>query len=275
MLCSDSTNNVNNVANAFEADAAAYNWGDWCPEKEAIALEREALYGKYFSPIEVTFFRNQYARKQWRERVSLYDLQRLIQATTKSAKGKLPWLKFATFGDKPTKANCLRHNANVLSITGIELDYDAKEMTLDAAIAIAKGAQLLALFYTSASYTEAAPKWRILLPTSKPLPPGERAKLVARVNGVYGGIFAPESFNLSTSYYFGAVNNNPVHRAVLVGGDYINRRDDLDEGAQNKKKKEASNGGLNVFEQHAEDQKAERIAAAKANPTHRNSIMQR
>ena len=39
-------------------------------------------------------------------------------------KAKLPWLKLATFGDVPSDADCLRYNANVSSISGIELDYD-------------------------------------------------------------------------------------------------------------------------------------------------------
>jgi hypothetical protein len=187
------------------------------------------------TPIELTFFWDQSASRQVRESMTLDELRSYIQGTPAKSKEKLPWLKLATFGDQRSENNCLRHDANVLSITGIELDYDAKAMPLDAAIEVAKKARLLALFYTSPSYTEPEPKWRILLPTSKPLPPDERAKLVARVNGLYGGIFAPESFNLSLSYYFGRVNNNPGHRAVIVDGDYIDLRDDLEAGALYKK----------------------------------------
>lgn len=157
----------------------------------------------------------------------------------------MPWLKFAVFGEERTDKNCLRNDENVLAVVGVELDYDRKEMTLDEAIGIAEKAKLRALFYTSASYTDAGPKWRILLPLSKPLLRGEksvdvlkaaRAKLVARVNGLYGGIFDGASFNLSQSYYFGAVNNNPAHRAVITDGDYIDLRSDLDEGAIGRSK---------------------------------------
>jgi hypothetical protein len=203
----------------------------------------------------VTFFPNKSAQSMRMREMSLVELRDLIQSKTARVKSRLPWLKLATFGETRTEKNCLRHNANVLSISGIELDYDAKQMTLDAGIAIAEKARLQALFYTSASYTEEAPKWRMLLPTSQLLPSSERAKLVARVNGLYGGVFADESFALSQSYYFGSVDNNPAHRAVITEGDCIDLRDDL--GAIGKSGKHAPpdkvNTEKNLYERHAED----------------------
>ncbi len=73
-----------------------------------------------------------------------------------------------------------------------------------------------------------------MLPTSRPLDPKERAKLVARVNGVLGGIIAGESFTLSQSFYFGSINGNPDHRAELTDGDFVDLRADLDAGAIDK-----------------------------------------
>ena len=51
---------------------------------------------------------------------------------------------------------------------------------------------------------------------------------------LYGGIFDPASFTLSQSYYYGSINNNPAHRAVVTEGDCIDLRADLDAGALNK-----------------------------------------
>jgi hypothetical protein len=62
-----------------------------------------------------------------------------------SAKDKLPWLKLAVFGDERTRNNSLRHNANVKEISGVEVDYDAKEMTFEEAVARCDRAQLMAL----------------------------------------------------------------------------------------------------------------------------------
>ena len=42
--------------------------------------------------------------------------------------------------------------------------------------------------------------------------------LVARVNGLFGGKLAPESFDLSRAYLYGSVNGNPAHRVEVVDG---------------------------------------------------------
>jgi Primase C terminal 2 (PriCT-2) len=104
-------------------------------------------------------------------------------------------------------------------------------MPFEEATKIVEAARLSALLYTSPSHTEEKPRWRVLCPTSRDLPPEQRAKLVARLNGTFGGVFAPESFTLSQSYYFGSVQRNAAHRAVIVNGDCIDLRDDLDASA--------------------------------------------
>jgi hypothetical protein len=159
-----------------------------------------ALFPKEHA-FQVTLFPNQWAKRKIEHRLTLVELAELILKTSAASKVELPWLKLARFGDQRSVKRCLRLNDNVLEISGVELDYDAKQMTLDEAVGIVKKTKLKALLYTSARYTDATPKWRILLPTSKPLPPANRKKLVARVNGVYGGIFDGASFTLSQSYY--------------------------------------------------------------------------
>ena len=114
--------------------------------------------------------------------------------------------------------------ANVVSISGIEADYDGEEISFEEATKIVEAARLSALLYTSPSHTEEKPRWRVLCPTSRDLPPEQRAKLVARLNGIFGGVFAPESFTLSQSYYYGSVNYNAEHCAVIVDGDCIDLR---------------------------------------------------
>ena len=72
----------------------------------------------------------------------------------------------------------------------------------------------------------------MLLPTSGPLAPGLRTGLVARLNGIVGGVLAPtESFTLSQSFYYGSVDNNPNHQVRILDGDFIDLRADLDAGA--------------------------------------------
>jgi putative DNA primase/helicase len=192
--------------------------------------------------IHVTFFPTQAAQELSTKDMTLEQLRDLVRGTSAKTKGDLPWLKLAKFGDKRTDKNCLRNNPNVIAISGIELDYDAKEMSFEDAIEMVEDVGLSALLYTSASYTAALPKWRIVLPTSCELPPGEREKLVMRVNGIFNGIFASESFTLSQAFYYGSVNSNPLHRAEVVEGDFIDQRTDLDAGAMGKTGKTGGRG---------------------------------
>ncbi|MFL5255854.1 MAG: hypothetical protein ACJ8AI_23740, partial [Rhodopila sp.] len=94
------------------------------------------------------------------------------------------------------------------------------------------------MLYTSPSHSEDAPRWRILCPVSADRAPDRREPLLARLNGVLGGVLAPESFTLSQSYYFGSVNSNPSHRVELIDGAYLDERNDLDTGAIGRPVKE-------------------------------------
>lgn len=181
--------------------------------------------------IHVTIFRNKSAQTLETRDMPLADLRDLILRTTAKDKGELPLLKLQTFGGKRTDKNCLRTNANVITINGIEIEHDRKVVTFEAAVATLKDARLHSLIYTSPSYREGAPKWRALLPTSRDLPPAERVKLVAWVNGLFGGEIAPESFTLSQAFYYGSVDSNPAHRVEIIDGDFIDLRTDLDAGA--------------------------------------------
>jgi Primase C terminal 2 (PriCT-2) len=173
------------------------------------------------APVHVTFFRDEYATTLASTQMTLPELRASILAATARSKAALPWLKLAVFGDKRTVNGSLRHDANVTAITGIELDYDAERLSLKDGAAIVKRAGLRALLYTSPSHRDAKPHWRVLLPTSRARPPGDRIKLARAVNELFGGVMAPESFILSQSYYFGAVNGNREHRAVIVAGDCV------------------------------------------------------
>jgi P4 family phage/plasmid primase-like protien len=184
--------------------------------------------------IHVTIFRDPTARSLEVKNLTLEELRNMVVTTTATSKSDLPWLKLAVFGDKKSDKGCLRNNDNVLEITGIEVDYDAKVMAFEDAVEAVKRAKLTALIYTSPSHAANAPKWRVVLPASRRLLPSSRSKLVARINGVLGGVVAGESFTLSQSYYFGSVNANPDHRAEVVDGDFIDQRDDLDPGALGK-----------------------------------------
>ncbi|HEX3522597.1 MAG TPA: hypothetical protein VHT52_10990, partial [Stellaceae bacterium] len=138
------------------------------------------------------------------------DHQQLIAdfaATTAARKDDLPWIKLAVFGTLTTKKQSLRHDANVMAITGCEGDYDGGQISFGEAKLRLAEARVVCLIYTSPSHTLDAPRWRVLCPFSTRRPPAERAKMVARLNGILGGILSVESFTLSQSYYFGHLGN--------------------------------------------------------------------
>jgi len=180
------------------------------------------------SPVTITVFRSFGATSQTRMAYSLGSLAETIQRRNAPTKDALPWLKLAMFGNVRTAKNSLRHDANVLSITGIEADYDAGKMTFDEAHEVLEKQGLASLLYTSPSHTDDAPRWRVLCPLAVELPRARRDHLMGRLNGLFRGIFAGESWTLSQSYYFGSVASNPSHIVEIIEGQTIDEHDDLD-----------------------------------------------
>ena len=150
--------------------------------------------------------------KPWPELVKM-----LQHPATNHVKTNGKLLKLARVGDKrkpnPKQPDpnqwSLKHDGNMVEITGIEGDYDAGAVSVERAIELLEAAGIRATVYTSWSdglvqppKYNGGPRWRVLLPLSKPHQPQERERLVARLNGALGGILAAESFTLSQGYFF-------------------------------------------------------------------------
>lgn len=131
-------------------------------------------------------------------------------------KNDLPLIKLATF------TNDYRNDATIETIYGVECDYDAELMQPQEALIHLTEAGIIAFIYTSPSHTPEKPRWRIIAPTSHPLPASERRDLVGRINGILGGVLASESFTESQSYYVGQlINGHPVQYFAVNGTRYI------------------------------------------------------
>jgi hypothetical protein len=182
-------------------------------------------------PLTITFFRDASAAEKHERAMSLRDLLPYLRDTRAESKAGLPWLKLAAFGDDRTSRGSYRHDANMRAIHGVEADYDGERLTLDRARHILGNANVAAVLYTSPSHSADAPRWRVLCPTSEPLPPTERARLLARVNGLFLGALAAESFTLSQSYYFGAIHGAQAHEVASIEGRAIDLCHDLDADA--------------------------------------------
>lgn len=87
---------------------------------------------------------------------------RFINPPRYPTKHACPLVKLATFGDVRTAAGCLRSEANIISVSGLECDYDAGEMSAETAALLLSATGILAVVYTSPSHTVAKPRWRVL-----------------------------------------------------------------------------------------------------------------
>ncbi len=151
------------------------------------------------SPLTVTFFPNHGANRKREESLTLAELAERIRVTDAPSKAMLPWLKLARFGEKRTDKGSLRHDSNTLAISGIEADYDGGLMPFEDACALLEKQGVTCIVYTSPSHTEDAPRWRVLCPLSAEAPPARRNHQLGRLNGLFSGAFAPESWTLEVS----------------------------------------------------------------------------
>jgi hypothetical protein len=197
-------------------------------------------------PFVVTFWTHETARFKDEREIDKVGLANLIRSEHAEQKNNLRWLKLARFGNALTARKSLRHDANVLSVYGIEADYDGEQITFEDACNTLRHHGIDSIVYTSPSHSIEKPRWRVLCILSTHYPPNERAKFVARLQGVFGGVFSEESFTLSQSYYFGYVGNGalpPQHQVELIDGEFIDLLDELDAGAIGRLKKKTNGDG--------------------------------
>jgi hypothetical protein len=182
-------------------------------------------------PLTLTTFPDELARTKAEETISLRDFACRVHRPIARAKGQLPLLKLARFGDIPTPKGTLRNNANVLAVDGIEGDYDGEVIGIAEAAALLKAADIAAVLYSSPSHTPNKPRWRVLCPLSTTAAPEERERLCARLNSALGGLLSGETFTLSQSYYFGLVDGASAPVVTVVDGRGLDAAAELDASA--------------------------------------------
>lgn len=129
------------------------------------------------------------------------------------SKADLPLIKLATFaGDR-------RSNETLETVYGIEGDYDGGAVEPAVAASQLGVAGICGLIATTPSHRPDAPRWRVWCPLSQPIAPAERHAMTARLNGVLGGVLAPESFVASQAFYVGAVDGGEPMQCYPIGGE--------------------------------------------------------
>lgn len=166
----------------------------------------------------LSVFDDVYGRALTAEETTIEKLFERVRDTHAASKSALPLLKLARLGSlrtpqdptNPKKGGSLRHDKNVLTVSGIEGDYDGESMPFSEAVARLEAADVGFIAYTSPSHTDAAPRWRVLLPFATEHPPGERGRYLDQVNGILGGVLSRESWALSQCFFFGGIDGSPA-----------------------------------------------------------------
>jgi KaiC/GvpD/RAD55 family RecA-like ATPase len=180
--------------------------------------------------LHATVFPDVFAQMAARQDLDILKLQR--SPPTAEEKACLSLLKLADFEDRPNGSGCLRYDENVSAIWGAEVDYDEGLMPFSEVAGKLKQAGVEAFLYTSPSHTKESPRWRILLPFSKPCAGSTkqmrdyRSEAVRQVETILGTRVASESFTLSQIFYFGKVEGSE-YRTAHISGIPIDRLFDL------------------------------------------------
>ncbi|MDG1372741.1 MAG: AAA family ATPase [Paracoccaceae bacterium] len=195
--------------------------------------EAELLAGPALSsPFPFTLFPDTKARTKRGKRADLIALAKRVERTTAAEKSVLPLVSLGRYGDLKSERGSLRHQRNLREVHGLEADYDAGEMPPTEAARRLSEAHVAALIYTSPSHglPGKGHRWRVVCPFSGRVPPEERERHVARLNGILGGVLSRESFTLSQSFFIGGIGGREP-KTFLVDGVHIDGRADLDAGA--------------------------------------------
>jgi hypothetical protein len=173
--------------------------------------------------MQIALFADRFAYQFEQREISWPDLcAYLTNPPEFPSKEACPLIKLAAYGGVVSPKGSLRHDANVLFVSGLEGDHDAGIIQPQDAAAMLQRAGIAGIIYTTASHRPDAPRWRALVPVSQNYQPTARWELAARLNHVFGGTLAAESFALSQAYYFGRVAGVP-YEAHVSNGYYLDQ----------------------------------------------------
>lgn len=140
---------------------------------------------------------------------------RLADPVERDRKDMCPLFQFADLGEQRSKRGSLRNRDNVLRLHAIVGDYDGGLVPMRDAVAIARAHDLRAAFYTTPSHTPHAPRWRVIADLGQTIAPSSYAHWAAVLNGLFGGILAPESEDYWRGFYYGRVRGVEYDHVIL------------------------------------------------------------
>lgn len=137
------------------------------------------------------------------------EAARLFQdAPAYPSKAAQPLVKLGIFeGDSRGAGHSL------VSISGIEIDYDAGEVTAHSAAKLLRQAGIESVVCSTYTSRMDCPKWRVFAPTSRELPADLRQYLARALDDVLGNIAARESYVPKQTFFYG---RNPASNYVFL-----------------------------------------------------------
>ena len=127
------------------------------------------------------------------------DVARLIQnVPAYPNKASQPLIKLGIFeGDSRGAGHSLT------TISGVEIDYDAGEVTAHSAANLLRQAGIECVVCSTYTSRMDCPKWRVFAPTSREIDASLRQYLVTALDAVIGNIAARESYTPKQTFFFG------------------------------------------------------------------------
>jgi RecA-family ATPase len=126
-------------------------------------------------------------------------------------------LSFAAFPDDTRAAGCAP-----TSITAVVGDYDGQAVPLAEAASRLRQAGVAAFIHTTKRHTSAGPRYRVIAPLAEPIAASSYPAMVDCLDGVLGGILAPESWESARCYFFGRLKG-VEYQFEQVDGECIDR----------------------------------------------------
>jgi hypothetical protein len=158
----------------------------------------------------------------------LHDMANHTRATRKE---DLPLFIAGKFGTLRTAKGSLRSDDNLIVRTGWAVDYDGEVMSLDDAKARCNATGVACFGYASPSHRTNAPRWRIAGPLSREITAAEYPRMIARINGVLGGVLAAESFKITQAMFIGRIDGVDFDSFVLDHEEGLDEVEELDRRA--------------------------------------------
>jgi predicted P-loop ATPase len=163
--------------------------------------------------------------------MSVEELHEMAITTTAPRKEDLPLFVYGRFGGNRSADGSLRHDQNLIARTGWVVDHDAGTMAFGEAKARVETAGLACFGYTTGRHMPTAPRWRLGGPFSREIAAGELPRVMARINGLLGGVAASESARSTQSWFIGRIDGGPFDSFFTVDDECLDEAVELDTSA--------------------------------------------